>query len=75
VHDPDPTDTTIETVFVYPIKTAGRVRVELDRHVTGRFGLETWLRLLDRAGFDTEMLVYDVHGDGRLAYLLVGTTR
>ena len=72
-HDPDPTDTTIETRFVYFIKEDGQLRVEQDVHVTGLFPLDTWLALLAESGFETEMVPYPVHDDGHEAHLLTGT--
>ncbi|MSQ41206.1 MAG: class I SAM-dependent methyltransferase [Dehalococcoidia bacterium] len=71
--DPDPMDTTTESMFLYLIKEQGRLRVEQDRHVSGLFPLETWLRLLGDAGFKTEQWPYPVHDDGREAHLLVST--
>ncbi len=74
-HDPDPTDTTIETIFVYIIKERGRLQVEEDRHTTGLFSRHTWLRLMMGSGFEVKDLPYPVHEDGREAYLFVGTLR
>ena len=71
--DPDPSDSTVETVFVYVIKKGGRVQVETDRHVTGLFPLGTWHRLMAEAGFEVETRPYLVYDDGGEGYLLVGT--
>ncbi len=71
-YDPDPGDTTTETIFFYLIREGGELRVEQDRHVCGLFSLETWLDLMREAGFDAEKMPYDVHEDGREAYLLLG---
>ena len=72
-HDPDPTDSTLESVFVYIIKNPdGSVRVEEDRHITGIFSIGTWLGLMERAGFRARRLPYPVHEDGRNGWLLVG---
>lgn len=50
--DPDPTDTTYNTHFVYLLREAdGSVRVEHERFVNGLFGREDWLRLLTEVGF------------------------
>ncbi|MBM3924670.1 MAG: class I SAM-dependent methyltransferase [SAR202 cluster bacterium] len=73
--DPDPFDTTIETRFFYIIKQDGKVRVEQDLHITGLFPLETWLELMDKAGFDAEALPYPVYDDGGEGYLLRGVLR
>ena len=48
--DPDPTDTSIETVFVFFIRRGGELRVEVDRHTTGLFPMAAWERLLARSG-------------------------
>lgn len=72
-YDPDPNDTTLESIFIYIIRDAdGRARVEEDRHVTGIFSIETWLGHMRDAGFDAKRLPYPVHEDGSDGYLLVG---
>ncbi len=53
LHDPDPTDTTYETSFVYFIRRGGRLKIETDRHVCGLFPLGTWVRTLRDVGFET----------------------
>ncbi len=69
--DPDPDDTTMESVLFYLIRENGQLRVEQDHHLTGLFPLETWLRLLAEVGFRTEQWPYPVNDDGSEAYLLV----
>ncbi|PKB80989.1 MAG: hypothetical protein BZY88_07330 [SAR202 cluster bacterium Io17-Chloro-G9] len=54
LHDPDPTDTQIESVYTYTIVEDGRERVEQDTHTTGLFPMATWTGLLDQAGFSAE---------------------
>ena len=72
-HDPDPDDSTLESVFIYIIKNEdGSVRVEEDRHITGVFSIRVWLSLMEQAGFRAKCLPYPVHEDGRDGYLLVG---
>ena len=73
--DPDPTDTSIETVFVFFIRHGGELRVEVDRHTTGLFPMATWERLLSEAGFDVERDDYPVDPEGRPLYLWVGRLR
>ena len=73
--DPDPSDTTIETLSWYFIREGGRLRIEQDKHMLGLFSMDTWLELMDRAGFDVEKVPYDVHDDRREAFLLVGVLR
>jgi SAM-dependent methyltransferase len=57
-YDPDPADTTYENLFVYLIRRGpGRsLQVETDRHLSGLFPVETWLRLLQETGFEVEQL-------------------
>ena len=73
--DPDPTDTAIESRVWYVIREGGGLRVEEDRHVTGLFPRATWLRLMDEAGFDAEVIDYPGYSDGRPGWLFVGTKR
>ena len=75
VTDPDPADTTIETIFIYIIKEGGKVEIEQDRHITGLFSLDTWLGLLAQAGFETEARPYPVYDDDDEGYLLVGVLK
>jgi SAM-dependent methyltransferase len=51
-YDPDPEDTTAQTVFVYLIREHGELRIEHDLHVVGLFSIEVWRDSLRRAGFD-----------------------
>ncbi len=50
-YDPDPTDSTYESTFLYLIRQDGQLTIEKDRHLSGIFALGTWRHLLDRAGF------------------------
>lgn len=72
-YDPDPDDTTVETVMFYMIREQGRLRIEEDLHITGLFPLQTWVDLMSEAGFVVEKKAYPVDDDPRQAYLLVGT--
>ena len=74
-HDPDPADTTTESLMWYLIEKDGSLRIEQDLHITGLFGLKTWLRLMEEAGFEVETLPYDIHKDHPESYLLVGTAK
>jgi hypothetical protein len=73
--DPDPSDTTMETHFVFLVRRGADVEVVVDRHVVGLFPVATWLSLLDESGFDVERRPYPVQQDGHEACLLVGTKR
>ena len=70
--DLDPTDTTIETTYVFFIKSHGKLQVEVDHHTTGLFPVATWQRLLTEAGFEVERVEYPVSEDGREMWLWVG---
>jgi SAM-dependent methyltransferase len=50
--DPDRSDATYESTYVYLIRKDGRLDVAVDRHLSGLFPLETWTRLLGVAGFE-----------------------
>lgn len=72
VHDPNPGDTTIESVFFYLWRQDGILRVEEDRHTTGLFPLDTWLRLMREAGFSVEQKSFPVFEGGYGGRLLIG---
>ncbi len=61
-YDPDPSDSTFELTFVYLIRQNGQLSIETDRHVSGLFGLETWIRLLEDAGFEAHVTEYEAAG-------------
>lgn len=67
--DPDPNDTESETVYVFFIQEDGELRVEVDRHATGLFPINTWERLLCEAGFEPERHDYPHADDERPMYL------
>ena len=69
--DLDPTDTTVETTYVFFIDQDGELRVEVDRHTTGLFPVATWERLLTEAGFAWERVDYPVSEDGTPMWLWV----
>jgi len=72
-HDPDPDDTTMETVFFFLIRGEDGLRIERDVHVTGLFPLKTWIDLMTQAGFAVEKRLYPVHDDPRQDAMFVGT--
>lgn len=74
-YDPDPHDTTVNTLMLYLIREGGEVRVEQDLHVTGLFPQQRWVDLMEEAGFAVELQEYPVHEDARQAYLFVGVKR
>lgn len=52
--DPDPSDTTIESLMLSLIREGDTITVELDRHVVGLFPRRTWMGELAACGFDVE---------------------
>ncbi len=74
-HHPDPSDTTIESLFFFILRNGGEVRVEQDRHLTGLFPLDTWLKLLGQAGFEVEHVSFPSYEGGYGGHLLVGVLR
>ena len=50
-YDPDPSDTTYQSTFIYLIGNKGELKIETDRHLLGIFPLQTWHRLLNEVGF------------------------
>jgi SAM-dependent methyltransferase len=73
--DPDPADTTVETLMFYLIRQPDGLRIELDRHVTGLFPGATWRRLLADAGFAAEVRRFSLAGLDRPYELFVGIRR
>jgi len=49
--DPDPSDTVVETTYVYLVRRDGGLTVEVDRHICGMFPLKVWRGLLGETGF------------------------
>jgi len=72
-YDPDPADTTIETVLLYLIRKGGELRIELDRLTTGLFARQRWLDLMGEAGFEVECCRRELNGADAQPELLVGT--
>ena len=73
-HDPDPSDTTAETVMFFLVRDGGRLRIEQDRHTEGVFSRQTWLRLMEEAGFTADTRPY-VAAEYAALELLVGVLR
>ncbi|MDO8690398.1 MAG: hypothetical protein Q7R39_10390, partial [Dehalococcoidia bacterium] len=60
------------TIYVYFIQQQGRLRIELDRHITGLFPKSTWARLMTEAGFVFEERLHHL-GEEDIEYaMLVG---
>jgi len=71
-YDPDPEDTIVEGIMIYLIREGGELRIEHDRHVTGLFPLQTWVDLMEEAGFVVEQVRSKKADDPRQPVLLVG---
>ncbi len=70
--DPDPSDTTYVADFAYLLRHEdGTVAVEHDRHLLGVFPRATWLRLMEAAGFRTEIRQAE-HGEQMGSELFLG---
>jgi len=74
-HDPDPIDTSIETIFTFFIMERGRLSVEFDRHITGLFPRSAWRRLMHTAGFEYAERRFHLPQAGIDYTLLMGTLR
>lgn len=72
LHDPDSSDTQIESRYCYTIRDNGGVRVEHDTHTTGLFPITTWERLLEESGFQVETLRVPGNEGGYGGILFVG---
>ena len=62
--DPDPQDSNYEMTFIYLIRQAGELSIEVDRHIAGLFSSAEWINSLEEAGFQVEMIEYDSAGPG-----------
>jgi SAM-dependent methyltransferase len=72
-YDPDPSDTTVNSLMYYFIKNGESLKVEVDCHTTGLFSQQDWLRHLSCSGFRAEYWP-GCHGDTKAEdQLLVGT--
>ncbi len=70
-YDPDPSDTTMEIIFTFFIREKGRLRIEHDRHITGLFPRASWIKLMEKEGFEVEPIM--ITSEGVPHELLVGT--
>ena len=72
-HDPDPGDTTYETLYLYVLRQGGgRPETIQDTHVHGLFPLDTWRRLLEEAGFAFTTQRHQLEGPTHEGYLMIG---
>jgi len=54
--DPDPTDDTFITEYIFVMRDGVDVQSVHDRHVSGMFTLATWRRILESEGFEMELM-------------------
>ena len=73
LHDPNPADNTVESLFFYIFQQNGVLQVEQDRHRMGLFPLAVWHHLMEASGFVVEDYGYPVDDAGFGGRLLVGT--
>ena len=71
LHDPDTSDTEIESVYTYTISENGRDRTEQDTHTTGLFPMSTWISLFQAAGFQVETVRLPANEGGYGQFLFV----
>ena len=72
LNDSDPSDTIVESLFVYTITEGGVQRVERDVHRTGIFPVAVWTKLMREAGFEVDVLPLPGDGDGCGEHLFRG---
>ena len=71
LHDPDTSDTEIESVYTYTISENGRDRTEQDTHTTGLFPMSTWISLFQAAGIQVETVRLPANEGGYGQFLFV----
>lgn len=58
-YDPDETDTTYESTFIYLIRRKGNLEIQTDTHLCGLFQLNIFTDLLQEIGFKVKQLKYE----------------
>ncbi|MEW6684744.1 MAG: class I SAM-dependent methyltransferase [Candidatus Edwardsbacteria bacterium] len=58
-YDPDETDTTYESTFIYLVRRKGNLEIHTDRHLCGLFKLDILADLLKEIGFEVKQLKYE----------------
>jgi SAM-dependent methyltransferase len=61
--DPDPTDTTFVSDYVFLLREGGKVRAIHDHHLQGVFPRATWHRVLTEAGYTVETMPRPIGDD------------
>jgi SAM-dependent methyltransferase len=70
-YDPDPSDDTYESTFIFLIRRGKKLEVEVDRHICGIFTSDTWHRLLGEVGFEVRRTEFKAM-DGETYPVFVG---
>ncbi len=73
-HDPDPSDTSIESVMFFLIRRDGQLTIEQDRHMLGLFSQTRWLELMRQSGFSAEKRSYALEA-GSQWHMLIGVVQ
>jgi len=73
LHDPDPNDSQIESIYSYMIQVEGSVRLERDVHINGLFPVSTWMGLLDEAGYSAVRVCLPGNEGGYGGNMFIGT--
>lgn len=58
-YDPDTTDTSYESTFIYLVRRNGNLEIYSDRHLCGLFKSDTFIDLLKEIGFEVKQLRYE----------------
>ena len=74
-YDPDSSDTTYESTFIYLVRERGDLKIETDRHLCGLFTMNVWYDNLRMAGFEVRQLSLDEGADERGPIPLLLCTR
>lgn len=74
-YDPDTTDTTCESTFIYLIRRHGNLEIYTDHHICGIFPLKTWIDLLTETGFKVKQMKveHSTFAEGEFYPLLICT--
>jgi len=69
--DPNPDDTEVHYEIILALKEGDELRAVVDRQINGLFPRATWLRLLEEAGFEAE-IVEDPSTGGERSEVFLG---
>jgi SAM-dependent methyltransferase len=74
MYDPDLSDTTYESTFVYLIRRAGKLESHIDRHLCGIFPQAFWIKWMKAAGFQVHQrpFTHSTYSEGHWEPMLIG---